>query len=315
MIHKLRNKAIIINSDLDGIISGLFLHKFLNCKIVGFTNSKEYVWFNEGLNIPYAEVVFVDIFIANPEVVCIDQHIISANRNHYNRLEGNENKLNPNLLNERFHAPTKSYIAKYPFGTAHFILALIENKGIDTASINLKNIVEGISFIDLLLRADDTMKTTIDSRYIVNAQEWWNWLEDLSGDGYVTVEMILYLKSLSEESASFIKDEIGKKLTSKPFNCDTSDGGIQDLTLNGLLKDSVKCYLKFMCQISQIEGIDVEANYTRFRGYSERMKLSNDQIQEIIKKNTIDGRKLFSYAFVKSVLKERYFSATFYQPK
>ena len=315
MINKLRNKAIIINSDLDGIISGLLLSKFLNCKIVGFTNSKEYVWFNEGFNIPYSEVVFVDIFIANPEVICIDQHIISVDITHHDTLKVNENKLNPNLLNPRFHSPTKSYRTKYPFGTAHFILALIENEGIDLSSVNLNNSVEGISFMDLLLRADDTMKTTIDSRYTSNAVEWWNWLEDLSGDGSLTVEMILYLNGLSEESASFIKDEIAKKLISKPFNCNTSDGGIQDLTSNGFLKDNVKYYLDFMCRVSQIDGIDCNAKYTRFRGYSERMKLSEMQIQELMQENTIDGRELFSYAFVKSAFKENCFSATFYRPK
>jgi hypothetical protein len=235
-------------------------------------------------------VVFEDIFIANPEVVCIDQHIISANRDHHNTLEGNENKLNPNLLNPRFYSPSKLYRTKYPFGTAHFILALIENTGIDSTSINLNNIVEGISFMDLLLRADDTMKTTIDSRYTNNAKDWWNWLEDLSGDGNLMVEMILYLNSLSEESASFIKDENGKKLTSKPFNCNTSDGGIQDITSNGFLKDNVKCYFNFMREVSQINGIDFEAKYTRFRGYSERMKLSKNKVEELVQKNTIDGR-------------------------
>lgn len=236
------------------------------------------MWFNEALNIPYSEVVFVDVFIANPDIVCIDQHIISITREHHVRLELNENKLNPNLLNPRFHSPSKPYRTKYPFEIAHFILALIENTGIDSSSINLNNIVDGISFIGLLLRADDTMKTTLDSRYISNAKDWWNWLEDLSGDGNLTVEMILYLNSLSEESASFIKDEIGKKLTSKPFNCNTSDGGIQNLTSNGFLKDNVKCYLNFMSRISQIDGIDFEVKYTRFRGYSKRMKLSKNQI-------------------------------------
>ena len=38
------NKNIIINTDIDGILSGALLVKYLGCNIVGFTNSKDAVW-------------------------------------------------------------------------------------------------------------------------------------------------------------------------------------------------------------------------------------------------------------------------------
>ncbi len=36
-----KNKNIIINTDIDGILSGALLVKYLGCQIVGFTNSKD----------------------------------------------------------------------------------------------------------------------------------------------------------------------------------------------------------------------------------------------------------------------------------
>ena len=43
-----KNKNIIINTDIDGILSGIILVKYCGCKIVGFTNSKDSVWLADG---------------------------------------------------------------------------------------------------------------------------------------------------------------------------------------------------------------------------------------------------------------------------
>ena len=42
-----RNPNIIINTDIDGILSGVILVKYCNCRIVGFTNSKDCVRSNQ----------------------------------------------------------------------------------------------------------------------------------------------------------------------------------------------------------------------------------------------------------------------------
>ena len=34
-------KKIVINSDIDGFLSGMILQKYYDCEIVGFSNSKE----------------------------------------------------------------------------------------------------------------------------------------------------------------------------------------------------------------------------------------------------------------------------------
>jgi len=189
MLEKFKNKPILINSDLDGITSGLLLQKHLNCTVVGFTNSAETVWIQKDFT-DFKNTCFVDMFVANPDTICIDQHIVSVNETHHNVLKTNSNKINPNLINPHFHLPNKSYKLKYPFGTVHFIIALLEKDGVDLSDLDLKKSIKNLQLIDFVLRADDTMKTTIDSRYIDNAKDWWKWLVSLSNNGKTTLKII-----------------------------------------------------------------------------------------------------------------------------
>ena len=208
MLEKLKNKPILINSDLDGIMSGLLLQKHLNCKVVGFTNSAETIWMQEDFT-DFKDVCFVDMFVANPEITCIDQHIVSVNEKHHNVLKGNQNKINPNLINPRFHLPNSSYKLKYPFGTVHFIIALLEKEGIEIDTILTETNPHKLSCIDFILRADDTMKTTVDSKYMDNAKEWWNWLTALSNNGNATQNFINYLENITPKKAKELKRRVG----------------------------------------------------------------------------------------------------------
>jgi len=313
MINLLRNKSIIINSDLDGLISGFLLKKYLNCEIVGFTNSEEKVWFNESCNTPYNQIGFVDIFIANPDIVTIDQHIISVNKRHYNSLKENKNKINPNLLNPRFQLPRSSYRNKYPFGTLHFIIALLEKEGYKLKTLNLYKQLEEIQLIDLMLRADDTMKTTVDSSYMKNASAWWQWLIKLSKNGVITVGFKNYLDKLDPNKASVIKQKIGQLLTKAPYNCDSPDGGVKVLTQDSYLRENVFNYLNFLSEFLEIELFDIGSKYKVFRGNAHRLSLNTLQKENLLTSNSIDGKRIFSYAFVKSEGKPQNFSATFYQ--
>jgi hypothetical protein len=314
MLEKLRNKPIVINSDLDGIMSGLLLKKYLNCSIVGFTNSAETVWLNERLCDDYSELCFVDIFITNPDTITIDQHIISVNEQHHNLLEKNSNKINPNLLNPRFHLPNSSYKTKYPFGTVHFIIALFEKMGIEIDSAISEVNPHKLCCIDFILRADDAMKTTVDSKYVDNAADWWNWLKELSNDGKTTNGFIDYLGNTTPKKAKELKKRIGDILKKDPYYCDTSDGGIHEITTKeNFLKTSVIAYFKIIASLMHIELFDVESPFKIYAGVSERMSLTQKQRQELIESNTIDGKKLFSYAFVRTSGRAESFSATYFQ--
>lgn len=315
MLEKLKNKPILINSDLDGISSGLLLEKYLNCTIVGFTNSAETVWIQKGFT-DFNSICFVDMFVANPDTICIDQHIISVNEKHHNVLVTNPNKLNPNILNPHFHLPSKSYRLKYPFGTVHFIIALLENEGFDLSEFNLKNTFQNLQLIDFILRADDTMKTTVDSAYVDNAKDWWKWLLELSNNGKTTLKLVNYLNGLTPKEASKIKKNIKQLLQQEPFLCDSSDGGITGLTSsNGVLKNHAKKYFTMISDLMNIELFDIDCEFKTYKGITKRMSLIKNQQQELIDFTTIDGEKVFSYAFVRTESRDENFSVTFYRKK
>lgn len=180
MIEKLKqNNRIIINSDIDGVISGLLLTNFCSCEVVGFSNSADRVWLDTSKCNSIYDGVYVDMFVPNEGTITIDQHIVAINKEHLERIKINTNKINPNIYNPRFLLPNSSYIKKYPFGTCHFIISTLCRHGINMSNICLRNPSGGLSFIDYLLRADDAMNTSL-SRYKTNAQEWWNWLFDYS---------------------------------------------------------------------------------------------------------------------------------------
>lgn len=314
MLEKFRNKPIVINSDLDGITSGLLLKKYLNCSIVGFTNSAENVWLNERLCDNFSELCFVDIFIANPETTTIDQHIIAVNKEHHDLLKQNSNKVNPNLLNPRFHLPSSSYKTKYPFGTVHFIIALLEKMNVEIDPILSETNPHKLCCIDFILRADDTMKTTVDSKYQENAADWWSWLKELSDDGQTIRKFRDYLENTTPKKASELKKRIGNIVKKDPYHCDTSDGGIHEITTDDdFLKISAIAYFKIIASLMNIELFDVESPFKKYAGASVRSSLNQKQREELIDSNTIDGKKLFSYAFVRTNGRAENFSATYFQ--
>ena len=313
MLEILKNKPILINSDLDGIMSGLLLQKYMNCKVVGFTNSAEAIWLHNDFT-DFEDVCFVDMFVADPEIICIDQHIVSVNEKHYQKLKNNKKKINPNLINPRFLLPTSSYKLKYPFGTVHFIIALLEKMDIKMDAILTEKNPHKLCCIDFILRADDTMKTTVDSKYMDNANDWWKWLKEISNNGQTTKNFINYLENTTPKKGKELKRRIGDVLKKDPYYCDSSDGGIDNITNeDGFLKTSAISYFKLIAKLMNIEIFDTESSFKKFTGITKRMSLNNNQREELINSNTIDGEKLFSYAFVRTIGRAENFSSTFFQ--
>ena len=310
MIELLKNKPIIINTDLDGLISGLILKKYLNCRVIGFSNSAEKFWLDEQSVGDFKDACFVDMYVANPDTLAIDQHIISVNEEHHNLLSQNPNKINPNLMNQRCFLPNNSYYNKYPFGTIHFIIALLEEAGIDLTDLNLQEVAQNLSFMDLILRSDDAMKTTIDSNYMQNASEWWEWLKNISNNGSVTTSFITYLSNTDVAYATNKKSEIGRSRKGAPFNCDRPDGGVREILDGTQINEGVKEYLKFIAGIANIELFDINADFKTYKGLAKRTSLTPQQQKELITSNSINGQDIFSYAFVRTSNREKNFSYT-----
>ncbi len=187
----LRNAStrnLVINSDLDGFLSGMILQHFYNCKIVGFTNSKDSLWISPEIKSIH-DVVFIDIFITNPNIYCIDQHIVAYDNTYIDLFLSYNTKLNPNLnLSRRTFAgdlgAESDYFHKYPFGTVHFILSIMKTDNHDL-DINSLLKIKSITGIDnkqyevcpliVLLRADNALQSSIGA-YRSNWENGGNYL-------------------------------------------------------------------------------------------------------------------------------------------
>jgi len=310
----LRDQKCIINTDLDGIFSGLILHNYLNWEIVGFCDSNESIWIDKNRVNDLQECTFIDIFVSLKNIKSIDQHIISVDDEHNESLSVNNNKLNPNLINKRNFLPNDSYYKKYPFGTVHFIIAWLERYRI-TIDIDLHNSLNNYLYvIDLLLRADDTFHTSTFSRYTENAKQWWQWLTDFSNNGK-TIEILSshinnYKSKYVSRSSYKLKNIIADFLQNDPFYCDSPDGGFKDEDSIGLnfLKPNIKKYISFLASNSGLKCFNLDFSFSLLKGKSVRTSLNSQQLNQL--KNGEFHEDLFSYAFVKSSKKSGSFSYT-----
>ncbi len=309
-----KNQKCIINTDLDGIFSGLILHNFLNWEIVGFCDSAESIWIDKNRCNNLSDCIFIDMFVFPEEIKCIDQHIISVDEEHNNLLTQSKNKLNPNLINKRNFLPNQSYYKKYPFGTVHFIIAWLEKNGILVEMDLFNNVSIGISLIDLLLRADDTLNTSTYSNYTDNAKEWWQWLENFSNEGNMILTLRNYIENIKNEKTKskivIQKELIADLLKSKPFYCDSPDGGYKGAKSLGskFLKPNVKDYINFIAEKAGINCFNLNFSFSQIKGIAKRVELTDKQLQQI--KEGELYKDLFSYAFVRSSVKSDSFSFT-----
>lgn len=309
-----KKQKCIINTDLDGIFTGLILHNYLGWEIVGFCDSNESILMDKNRCNNPEEAVFIDMFVYPENIKCIDQHIISADEEHNLKLSANPNKLNPNLLNKRNFLPNESYYLKYPFGTVHFVMACLERIGIKVEMNFFKTISDDISLIDLLLRADDALNTSTFSPYVENAEQWWNWLLDFSQKGESITIMHKYIdyykNNYCEKKYLNLKKEISSLLKRKPFHCDSPDGGFKGKKSLGLnfLNSNVKNYIQFIAENSGLKCFNLDFSFSLISGKSKRCSLNKEQMQLLKSGNLHED--LFSYAFVRSSKRSDHFSYT-----
>jgi len=311
------NRKCIINTDLDGILSGLVLHNVLNWQIVGFCDSNEFIWIDISEN-SLKEAIFIDMFVTPDQLKCIDQHIVSYDIQSARKLSQNHNKLNPNLINYRYFTPSSSYSKKYPFGTLHFIISCLEGLGYELKLELNKEIIYGLCLIDFILRTDDTYKTSTFSNYTENAEEWWNWLLEYSKNGKITKQFYDHIKwtkvNLWKRQVELQKQKISNLLLSSPFYCSSSDGGYTGSHLMGKtkLKKHVKDYIMFLSEITGYKCFNLKLQLKTIKGESKRAKYSNDLLKKIL---ALEESILFSYAFVRSNNRENNFSYTLMSKK
>lgn len=287
-----RNRKCIINTDLDGLISGMFLQEFLNWEIVGFSSCcgqlNDNLWLKKGIS-NIDECVFVDLPVALKNISTIDQHFVAFEKESIERYNNCGNKLNPNIMRGRFFK-NNDYTKKYPFGTAHFILASLEKLNLipNDFEIDFYKNLGNYDLGDLFLRADRVVGNT--SSYTPNCFDWSNWM--INYGGKITQNLFNIVKSEYKERHNREKFVESQMLM---LGCAGSDGECSNLFRNkdkrGLLQ-----YFNFLSSAFNMDALQVFDFYSYDNLYGERIRVKNnnfDYIKELLKQEN-----MFSYAFV-----------------
>ncbi len=295
------NKTIVINSDIDGFLCGMILQKYLGCRVVGFSDSKDKVWLIpeiEDIDSP----IYIDLYVARPKVICIEQHIIAYDSTHHEEIKGYGTKINPNLERERtFVGDMQSdYYHKYPFGTVHYLIALLAKEGINVSLPDLSIAHQvpkyGYSgeFISttaghMILRADDALYSTL-SPYRKNALDWWNWLDP---DHQIpAIESLRqYISSCDIGMAKDYKLAIGAFF--KGLGCEGQDGAFKKVTDDeGNILDKVMNYRDVICSIMEMP-LELPKKYVIHKG-----KYAIQYARPGYDMNVLQADNLYSYAFI-----------------
>ena len=293
-----QNPNIIINTDIDGFLSGMILQTYLGCKIVGFSNSKSEVWVSPEIDDIY-KPVYIDLFVNRPDVYCVEQHIIATDNAHNAKLKSLGTKFNPNL--ER---PNRTFIDdyyhKYPFATVHYIIAKLASEGIkvripDLTKLAVSNDRQYMAELgQIILRADDAMYSSL-SAYKDNADSWWQWLYELSGHSECIQFFRDYISKQSADLSADMKKEIGV-FFKKGLLCDGADGAFTYIAeASGVIQQRVINYAKFLNKYFGWE-IDLPKQYILHQGQFLKRFTNPKTVGEV--QSMIDDPAMYSYAFI-----------------
>lgn len=317
-----KNPHIIINTDIDGILSGVILCKYCNCQIVGFTNSKDSVWLADDYDDLY-KYVYVDMFVTSDETTCIDQHMVAVNDAHMQSIIELGNKYSPQSddNNNLRIFTSKGFKNKYPFGTLQYLIAQLESEGVKISLPALYASVPNseIKIGDLLHRADDAMKTSLFA-YKSNADFWWQWLEEKapngsikelkeyldkiesSSDAIVNVDGKKHKKTEYEDQRKKIVEDIKAKTKNyfmEQFQCKSGDGGFDNIVdEHDIILPNIERYIKSIALLFGIEDLMIPNHYVVHRGKAYRTRWIDIFEKDFLKDYTICGHKVFSYAFI-----------------
>ena len=294
-----RNRKCIINTDLDGLISGMFLQEFLGWEIVGFSSCcgkrNDNLWLKEGVS-NINECVFVDLPVIMNDISIIDQHYVAFNKRNLEDYTNNKNKLNPNIMRSRFFL-NNDYTKKYPFGTAHFILASLEKLNLipENYVIDFYKEVNNFDLADLFLRADRVIGNTY--AYTENCIDWSNWM--INYGGFITKQLFDIVKteySTRHQREHFVESKL------QALGCAGLDGECSNL-FRSQEYTKLKVYFAFLSKVFNMKPLPIFefVDYNNFVG--ERFEITNlSRINEILQQPN-----LFSFAFVsKKILSVTY---------
>lgn len=305
------NPNIVVNTDIDGILSGLLLVKHLKCNIVGFSNSYDTVWLDDDHNDLYKHV-YIDMFVTDPRALCLDQHVVAVNDDHMKKITESGTKFSPQIDGNRIFT-SDGFKYKYPFGTVQYLIAALESEGIKITLPDLYAPVPNSKILvgDLIHRADDAMNSTLYS-YIKNAMNWWKWLKTKSKDAKAIIDLIDYLDAIRKDVgiAASKKDEKMKERVAdikkrtkdyfkENFSCTHGDGGFKNIVdTSGNLEQHFSDYVHAIGKVLNCRSLSLPTHYIAHVGKYNRTRWIDFFEEDFLKNYTICGHKVFSYAFI-----------------
>lgn len=108
----------VINTDIDGLITGALLHHLKGWPVVGFFDT-ETLWLAEDAAVPLdlERTAWVDIDMCWPGTRSLSQHVITIDSKSAHAVDAHASTVNPNLFVGCHAGATEVYQRKYPFGT------------------------------------------------------------------------------------------------------------------------------------------------------------------------------------------------------
>ncbi|MCM1404239.1 MAG: hypothetical protein NC133_01905 [Prevotella sp.] len=293
--HFTQNRKCVVNADLDGILSGMFLQHFLDWKVVGYSScSGKYndeLWLrnpNESLE----ECVFIDLPVCQKSIPVIDQHFVAVDEQSVRDYYDDNNKINPNILRNKVLSDNKinHYTEKYPFGTVHFVLACLENLGVidQNIAIDWNKQLDKFDLADLICRADRVIRNTND--YNQNCVDWGNWLKGIGGINTNTL-----LDIVLNQYSNRVQNECDVEQKLLLLGCKGKDGDCSNLFREHNYL-ALKKYFNFLSKCFKMEAMPI----WKFEEFAQldgkRIKFNNNQLSYI--KDCVQHPNVFSYAFV-----------------
>lgn len=291
-----RDKKCIINADLDGVLSGMLLQKFLGWDVVGYSSccgrANDELWIKDKTE-NIKDCIFVDLPVYVPSISVIDQHFVLIEKDSITEYNKSRNKINPNVIRERLFkddSGRNQYTGKYPFGTVHFVLAVLENLGIvsDDYVINFKKKLGSFDLADLVLRADRVIGNTY--QYTPNCFDWSDWIMSIGGKNTKALFDIVKTEYRDRKTTEqFVEEKL------KSFGCAGSDGDCSNLFRS---KDytSIKNYFSYLSESLNIAPLPVFVVHDFGKLHGRRFEIYSNNLKFI--KNETMKDNIFSFAFV-----------------
>ena len=291
-----KTEYIIPNLDIDGFFTAAILKQVKNTiKTVGFSNSHDLVYFFEEMRGSFNKenTLYIDLYTKN--CMCIDQHVISFDKNYNESIKNKFNNLNPNVEFGRVGC-VGEYYWKYPFSSAMWLIYCFNRIGINIDFDYNKIVFDDITLAELFFHADSMLYNKIDKnhRYEKNILKWWDMLLEGNNNNNVTELHKIYM-SLTDERIEYTHKKIGEFLQYN-FRC-KKNGGYSDIK-NSLVKYSINEFINLICNNMKVEPIiinfrDINLYEKKFNENKKVLIETKQQFDDIVNKDNI-----FSFAFV-----------------